>query len=311
MSKRSHRRPDSSALTRGWVRVLVAVAAGVLLAVPAGCGDNGDGGATGPTAPTSSRTAGPSPSPSPSVSPTSPGPTAAATTSGVYFMVDTRAGLRLVRELRDLPGDDPAKEAVATLIAGADDPDYTTPWNPATRVLGVTRAGKAITVDLSAEARTANIGSEGAALMIQQLVYTVTEAVDKDATVRLLIAGEPAGELWGAVSWDQPVARADPVDVRALVQIDTPREGATSSSPLTVAGEAAAFEATVPWRVLDASGKVVKKGVTMTSEGQTFAPYSFTVTLSPGSYTVEISEDDPSGGEGGTPTTDTRTVTIR
>jgi hypothetical protein len=77
-----------------------------------------------------------------------------------------------------------------------------------------------------------------------------------------------------------------------------------------VAGEAAAFEANVPWRVLDASGAEVTSGFATTSEGQVFAPYSFTVDLPPGAYTVEISEDDPSGGAGGTPMSDTRTITV-
>ena len=296
-------------------RLAVPLLAPLLLLV--GCGD--DTGTTTPSdSPSASTSTSPGESPSepasesPSESPSesaseSPGE---PVTAGVYYVIDTRTGFRLARELRDLPGEDPATAAVEAMIAGPQDPDYATTWNPATEVLSVTRPKKAIVVDLSADARTANVGSEGAGLMIQQLVYTVTEAVDAKAPVRLLIEGKPAGELWGAVSWDKPVRRADPLDVRLLVQIDVPREGATSSSPLTVSGDAATFEANVPWRVLDAKGKVVKRGFTTTSEGMTFAPYSFTVRLKPGTYTVEITEDDPSGGEGGTPMVDTRTVTI-
>lgn len=284
-------------------RTAVAAALVALAVLVTGCGDE-DGGTATPT-PSASE----SPSETPSETP-SESPTAAPVTSKVYYMVDTRAGLRLAREPHDLAGDDPAKEAVEAMIAGADDPDYSTPWNPDTEVLGVTREAEAITVDLSDDALTANIGSEGAALMIQQLVYTVTEAVDEDASVQLRIEGEAPGDLWGVVRWDEPVDRDDPVDVRALVQIDTPREGATTSSPVEVEGDAAAFEANVPWRVLDEAGEEVESGFTMTSEGMTFAPYSFTVDLEPGTYTVEISEDDPSGGEGGTPMTDTRTVIV-
>lgn len=275
------------------IRILVASAAAALLV---GCGDDG-GGSSNPTT---------SPSETTSSSPGAP-----AVTSGVYFAVDTRAGFRLAREQRDLAGDDPAVAAVETMIAGAEDPDYGTTWNPGTQVLGVSHSGDTISVDLSAEARTANVGSEGAALMIQQLVYTVTEVVDTQASVQLLIEGQPAGELWGVVSWDQPVARADPLDVRVLVQIDAPREGATTSSPLRIEGEAAVFEATLGWRVLDQAGTEVQAGNTMTAEGQTFAPFMFPVVLDPGTYTVEISEGDASGGEaGGPPMTDTRTVTI-
>ncbi|MDO9497881.1 MAG: Gmad2 immunoglobulin-like domain-containing protein [Nocardioides sp.] len=275
-------------------RRLLHVSCGVLLAAAAlaGCGtDDND-----PEAP----------DPTPSVTSEAP----ETTTSGVYFVVDTRAGLRLARELRAVPDDDAPMAAIEAMIEGAADPDYMTTWDPATEVLDVSDDGGAITVDLSAEARTANVGSEGAALMIQQLVYTVTEAVDETAEVTLLIEGEPAGELWGVVAWDEPVVRADPLDVRSLVQIDAPTEGLVTSSPLRVEGEAAVFEATLGWRVLDADGQEINGGFTMTAEGQTFAPFQFPLVLDPGTYTVEISEDDPSGGEGGTPMTDTRTVTI-
>jgi hypothetical protein len=79
---------------------------------------------------------------------------------------------------------------------------------------------------------------------------------------------------------------------------------------VTVTGEAAAFEANVPWQVLDAEGAEVAAGFTTTSEGMTFAPFSFEVELDPGTYTVVITEDDPSGGEGGTPMSDSRTFTV-
>lgn len=198
------------------------------------------------------------------------------------------------------------------MISGPADPDYVTSWNPATRVLGVTRSGGAIVVDLSSEAREADVGSEGAALMIQQLVYTVTDAADDDgATVLLTIAGEPAGELWGAVTWTEPVDRAGPLSVRLLVQVDQPAEGASTPSPVTVSGEAAVFEATLQWQVLDAEGVEVTSGFTNTAAGQEFAPYTFTITLDPGTYTVLITEEDMSDGEGGAPMTDSRTITIQ
>ncbi len=281
--------------TRPTYRLLLA---GLLAAaLVTGCG-NDDPGEAEPSA---------TPSETSSSDTASPEPTVEA---AVWFMVDTRAGVRLIRETRDLGGADPAQGAVETMIAGSQDPDYSTPWDPETDVLGVTSDAETVTVDLSEEARTASIGSEGAALMIQQLVYTVTEVEGSDSDVLLLIEGEPAGELWGAVTWDDPVGRADPLDVRSLVQIDFPREGAAVPSPVEVKGEAAAFEATVPWRVLDSTGTEVESGFTMTSEGQTFADFSFKVPLDPGTYTIEISEDDASGGEGGPPMIDTRTVTV-
>ncbi|HEX7804610.1 MAG TPA: Gmad2 immunoglobulin-like domain-containing protein [Cellulomonas sp.] len=276
----------------------------------AGC-TTGTGGEPTPTPSTSpsatpSVTASVTPSPSPTAT-----PTGAPVVVPAYFMIDTRAGLRLAREQRSVTGSDPIRAAVEAMIAGPTDPDYTTTWNPATTVLGTSRVDGAIVVDLSADARTANVGSPGAALMIQQLVYTATGAAGEPATpVLMRIDGKPAGELWGVVSWDAPVTREDPISVRLLVQIDSPAQGATTSSPLRVTGEAAEFEAVLHWAVRDAAGTEVSSGVTMTAEGQTFAPYAFQVELTPGAYTVVITEDDPSGGAGGTPMSDSREVTV-
>ena len=304
-------------MRRTLLRPAALVAATVLaLGSLAACGDDDptDGASATPT-PTRSASETPSTEPTPSESP-SESPTAteapAAVRTGVFYVVDTRAGLRLARERRQVSGDDPVRAAVEAMVQGPQDPDYTTTWNPETTVNGVAVRGESIDVDLSAEARTANVGSPGAAMMIQQLVWTATEAARApEGRVRLLIDGQPAGELWGAVSWDGPIDRDDPLDVRMLVQIDTPTEGAEVGSPVVVRGEGAVFEATVPWRVLNAQGRVVKRGVTMTREGMAFSPYRFRVTLAPGTYTVEVVEDDPSGGEGGTPMSDSKTITVR
>lgn len=232
-------------------------------------------------------------------------------TAEVYYVVDTRTGLRLAREPHAVPETTAAESAVAAMIAGPDDPDYTTTWNPDTEVLGVRVDGAVATVDLSAEARTANVGSPGAALMIQQLVHTVTDVLGADLAVSLLVDGAPAGELWGAVAWDGPVSREQAIDVRQLVQIDWPREGSTVTSPVRVTGDAAVFEATLGWRVLDEDGAEVVAGFTMTAAGQRFAGYGFEVDLDPGTYLVEVTEDDPSGGEAPGPLmTDTRTITV-
>ncbi|WNB87155.1 Gmad2 immunoglobulin-like domain-containing protein [Cellulomonas sp. ATA003] len=284
-----------------------ALAAAAVLALTAACGDGTDGAApTTPAPVVSSPAATPDPSPT-----TSPSPTSAPQTSSVYYLVDTRTGFRLAHEPRELAGDDPVRAAVEAMIAGPDDSDYSSPWDPATEVLGVTRDGGTIVVDLSEEARTASVGSEAAALMVQQLVYTATEAAgDPDAGVLLTIGGEQDVDLWGVLVWDEPVMRTDPLSVRLLVQIDTPAEGATTGSPVTVSGDAAVFEATLLWQVLDAQGAEVESGVTTTAEGQTFAPYSFDVDLQPDTYTVVISESDPSDGEGGAVMTDSRTVTV-
>lgn len=139
----------------------------VLLLLLAGCSAGPD---TEPT---------PGPTPPVTTAPTvgsTPEPTAAPSPVGVYYLTDTRAGLRLAREVVDVGGQDAVRVAVERMIAGPRDPDYATPWNPSTTVLGVETVEGVLSVDLGADARTASTGSAGAALMVQQLVHTATDA---------------------------------------------------------------------------------------------------------------------------------------
>jgi len=283
------------------------VSAGLVLALTstAACGADDPVDSSAEETPTDDASSTPA---EPSDSPTTAEP---PVTTLVYYLADDPRGVRLAREPHELPTEGTAEAALAAMIAGPDDPDYATTWNPDTEVLGVEQDGKVITVDLSEEALGSEVGRDAAQRMAQQLVYTVTEVLGETSTVQLLIEGEePDDGLWGEVSWTEPVPREDPMVVRNLVQIDTPAEGGTSGRRLTVSGEAATFEATVPWRVFDGTGAVVRKGFTTAAEGMTLSPYSFTVRLEPGTYTVEVSEDDPSGGEGDPPRTDTRTVSV-
>ncbi len=286
----------------GWW--LPAAVAPALLAL-AGC-------LPGSTQPSASSTSG---EPSSATTTASATPTASAEllTVPVYYATDTGTDLRLVREFRSLPdAGGPALTAARAVLAGAPlDPDYTGLWNPAGQVLDVREAAGVIDVDLSTAATVTTTGSAGAALAVQSLIYSVTGALQSDAEVRLLVEGSPVDELFGVLDTRLPIARADPLSVRLLVQINDPNEGAVVGSDVTVSGEAAVFEATLPWTVLDAAGGVVRSGVTMTAEGQRFAPFTFTVPLAPGDYVVVITEDDPSGGAGRPPQSDSRAFTVR
>lgn len=231
----------------------------------------------------------------------------------VYYVADTPAGFRLYREFHRVTTADPASDAVREMLADptGDDPDYRTLWPAGTALrVPVTAANGMITVDLSSEASgPAMIGGEAAELTVQQLVFTVQGALQSTDPVRLLVDGEPVAELWGSVSTGEPVRRADQYAVRSLVQIDAPADGARVGRTVEVSGEAAVFEATVPWEVLR-GGTVVQSGFTMAAEGQRFAPFSFALTLEPGEYVVRVTEDDPSDGEGRPPFTDTKTITV-
>ncbi|QJY46175.1 GerMN domain-containing protein [Pseudonocardia broussonetiae] len=254
------------------------------------------------------------------VAPAAPdAPTTAPTTTAaapperalpVYFVAETDSGPRLYREFHRVATDDPASDAVREMLAGALDPDYRTPWPGGTALRApVEVAGGVITVDLTGVTPGAQVGTAGAELTVQQLVYTVQAALQSTDPVRILLDGEPVEELFGAVSTAGPVPRGDLYATRSLVQIDAPAHGATVAGPLVVTGEAAVFEATLPWEVLR-DGAVVASGVTGTAEGQVFAAFSFPVELPPGDYVVRITEDDPSGGEGRPALTDDKAVTV-
>jgi Immunoglobulin-like domain of bacterial spore germination/Sporulation and spore germination len=257
-----------------------AVAVALVAATVTGCAQAADPvGRTGATSPT-------------------PAPTSAAAGERalpVYYVAETAAGPRLQREFHRLPAADPGTAAVREMLAHptGTDPDYRNPWPAGAALSGpVASAADAITVDLTA--------APPSELAAQQLVFTVQGALGSTTPVRLLANGVPTGP---------PIPRGDPYALRSLVQIDAPADGTSAASPLAVTGEAAVFEATLHWTVLSGS-TTVRTGVTSTAEGQTFAPFRFSLDLPPGRYTVRISEDDPSDGAGRPVLTDDRTVTV-
>ena len=185
-------------------------------------------------------------------------------------------------------------------------PGHRNPWPAGTALAApVTHAGGVVTVDL-----TAGAAEDVPTLAVQQLVYTVTGALGTTDPVRLLVAGRPVPRLGSdGVDTSRPIGRADPLGVRVLVGIDEPAPGATVTSPVRVAGEAAVFEATLRWEVRR-DGAVIRSGTASTAEGQTFSAYSFAVALPPGEYEVRVAEDDPSDGAGRPVMTDTRRITV-
>lgn len=80
--------------------------------------------------------------------------------------------------------------------------------------------------------------------------------------------------------------------------ITTPADGSTVAGPqIEVTGEGTAFEATLLWRVVQAgTDVVVTENFTTAGANGEIGPYAFTITLSPGSYTLEVWEPDMSDG---------------
>jgi hypothetical protein len=237
----------------------------------------------------------------------------------VYWVAESRGSFRLYREFRTVPdAGGPIASAVAAMTRLTPlDPDYTTPWKPASRVTA-TQSGQAITVDLSADAiSNTQVGSELAGTAVQQLVYTATAAASvagsPATTVTITIDGRPA-DAWGVVRLGEPTPRAPMADAHAHAWVTSPQEGdALPAGAITFKGFGTSFEANFPWKVTTESGTVAAQGSAMGGTGSGgFGEFTFAATLQPGTYVVEVRTDDPSGGsEGPGAAVDTKRFTVR
>ncbi len=213
----------------------------------------------------------------------------------VYYVQDNGAGkypLRIFPEQHQVSSaGNTGLDAVSALFtAPPTDPDYSSLWASGS-VDSVTQQPGLITVDLSADA--APVGNPPTArvyhVALQQIVYTVQQALDSSDPVRIMISGSPPE---GA---SQPL-QADPARViEGAIVIDAPSQDATVQSPVTVEGDASAFEGNVSWQILR-DGQVVQEGFTTAAAGQVFSPYSFDVDLDPGSYTLRVYEASAEDG---------------
>lgn len=238
---------------------------------------------------------------------------AATTTVPVYFVGDTPQGLRLYREFREVESGDPAAEALALMTAGdALDPDYRSLF-PEGSFAGVEITDSAITVELPDESWSLpveGLSDEDAALAAQQLAYTLQGVAQARTPISITLDGQPA-DLFGLGG---ELSNEPELDVRALVNVTSPAEGAEVSGSFTAEGVSSSFEATTPWEIRDADGKVVKEGFA-TAEGwmDKLYPWSTEVDVSDlpaGTYTFVARTDDPSDGEGFGPTEDSKTITV-
>lgn len=224
----------------------------------------------------------------------------------LYWIGPTPQGLRLFGEPTFVNagyGESQVHAVLRTLVAGEpEDPDHRSPWTAA-RLLSAreTDEGIVITIDLGLDGSAPFLG-------VEQVVYTVWDLLGERVPVTVDVRTEgPRRPV--------TVTSRDDLSVLALVQVDSPTEGQEVSGTFTAGGVASSYEATVPWRLEDASGRVVRDGFA-TAEGWMDALYPWETEvdvtgLEPGAYTFVASTADPSGGEGPGPTTDTRTVVVR
>lgn len=253
--------------------------------------------------------------PTPTVPPAGPGPIGASGATGTtqepeegalaavpaYFIGDTPAGPRLYREFQSVTSPAPGLAGLGLLEAGPDDPDYRSEWPEGSfEAISDPEAG-VVHVELGDAAP-----ADPSALALQQVVYTLNAGFQEPLTVVF---------DRGDVSSD-PVPAAPQIEVLSLVNLSDPTEGQRVDDTLVVEGRANSFEANILWTIESADGSQ-GLGAQFTAEGylgERLFPFSGRIdvsSLDPGSYTLIVETDDPSGGaEGPGAFSDTRSFVI-
>ena len=297
-------------MNRRWILPTIAAAALVAATVGGVFLLTQDEDSTGPAGTPTQGTSAPQPSPT-------------ATADGtqrravpVYFVGDTPHGPKLYREFQSQQVCDSAdcllKASTVTALSGRPlDPDYTAPWPAGTGLSDLSYNGDVLTIGLtgSLHDRPGGMSQADAEIAVQQLLFSAQAGLGKgQVPVQLLLDGKHTDTILGVPS-SEPLAAGNPDEVEALVQVDSPADGTSVSSPFTVSGRAATFEANVVWE-LKQGDTVVKKGFTTAQECCTLAPYSFQVTAPAGSYTLVVHHTDESG-QGLPVNEDSKAITVR
>ena len=229
-------------------------------------------------------------------------PSGPVTAVAAYFVGDTPSGPLLYREFQQVVSPSPGLAGLELLESGANDPDYSSLW-PAGSFESVSDPEAGVVHVFLGDAAPA----EPSALAQQQVVYTVSAGF-----------GEPlAVVLHRDDATSEEIMAAPQLDVLSRVNLSDPSEGQVVTDSLHVEGRANSFEANVLWTIESVTGGA-GMGSYFTATGYMelrLFPFSDDIdvsSLDPGTYTLTVETDDPSGGaEGGLGVfTDTRTFVI-
>ncbi len=227
-----------------------------------------------------------------------------ATTTTAYFVRSDDSGMWVepVTRSLDTPAVAVARAAIELLLSGdAGDPNLQSLSGPGVSLLGVNISDGTLVVDLSEELRNNRTGSAGELAFAQQLAHTAAQ-FDGVENVLLHVGGAEISDLWGHIDWSEPI-EPDPFALSPITFTSHTWGAEVPAGEVTVGGEATVFEATIDLRLIGPDGAVVEETFATASEG---APgrgtWEHTFTLdSPGTWTIEAVEPDPSDGEGRPP----------
>jgi hypothetical protein len=218
----------------------------VLCLLAVGCG-----GASGGGSPSSASTGAGSPTASPTISPSAEAPT-------VTYQVWFAYGESLFVTQRTQPFTPRVGTAAVTaLLAGPSAQERAagvlTTVPEGSKLLGLSIDGGIATANLSADYASGG-GSLSMSLRLAQLTYTLTQFPTVRG-VNLELDGKPVTVFSGeGIVLDRPMTRRSYADLLPPILVVSPVIGEIVSGPITVAGTADVFEATVSITVVDADG---------------------------------------------------------
>ena len=248
-----------------------------------------------------SPTATPGPSNTPSRSAAEGSPTGPVSAVPAYFVGDTPRGPRLYREFQPVVSPTPGLAGLELLESGPNDSDYRSLW-PAGSFESVSDPEAGLVHVTLGEAAPA----DPSALALQQAVYTVSAGFQEPLALVFHRGSDVSDE----------VPAAPQLEVLSLVSLSDPTEGQIVGDTLFVRGVANSNEANVLWTI-EGSGAGMGSNFTAAGwMGEQLFQFSGEIdvsSLDPGTYTLIVETDDPSGGAEGGPGvfSDTRTFVLK
>jgi hypothetical protein len=231
----------------------------------------------------------------------------------VVYVGATAAGPRLFTEYHEVhqTTDTPLQAAVTEAFTGRpEDPDYRNYLRDLGVTAGVVEDDDQLEVDLSGPLdRPSGMNEETAQMVLESVVWTADQAASTTKPVLFVLDGHPVAHVLGEDT-SAPVVQASVDSVMSAVSIDYPAQDAELPTVFEVRGRAATFEANVVWE-LKQGDRVVQHGFTTATQCCTLSPYSFTVSVDPGHYTLVVHDTNESNGEGVGTSEDTKDITVQ
>lgn len=231
----------------------------------------------------------------------------------IFFVADSRQGIRLFSEMHEVPGGnkDIATATLSDLISGKLQPfdgDYVNLWGSTNSLNELSVDGNVATVDINLAGL--NVGSEAEIRAIDQIVWTLTGIDTEIKNVKFLVNGESVESFAGHVDTTGLFSRGVDYEVLSGVQITSIQEAEVVGNPVTVLGQACTFEGNLNW-TLSSTDTVIEQGV-LIAEGACPIRSSWKMNLGdlePGDYTIEVFE--LSAEDGGVTALDNKEFQVR